>query len=68
MTRHYASTRPIASPSMQTDDSGRHTPDSVNLDVFVTTIYLPHVKLRKRSWRVDVRIHDLQRTPSPLFS
>ena len=53
---------------MQTDDSGRHTPDSVNLDVFVTNIYLPHVKLRKRSWRVDVRIHDLQRTPSPLFS
>ena len=56
MTRHYSSTRPIASPFIQTDDFGRHTPDSVNLDAFVTNIYLPHVKLRKQSWRVDERI------------
>lgn len=56
MARHYSSTRPIASPSIQTDGSGRHTPDSGNLDAFVTNIYLPHVKLRKRSWRVDERI------------
>ena len=56
MTHHYPSTRLVTSPSSQIGDSGRHTPDSVNLDAFVTNIYLPHVKLRKRSWRVDERI------------
>ena len=56
MTRHYSSTCSAASSSTQTDVSGRHTPDSVNLDAFVSSIYLPHVKLRKRSWRVDERI------------
>ena len=56
MARHYSSTRSAASPSGQTGDSGRHTPDSRNLDTFVSNIYLPHVKLRKRSWRVDERI------------
>ena len=56
MARHYSSTRSAASPSVQTGDSGRHTPDSANLDTFVSNIYLPHVKLRKRSWRVDERI------------
>lgn len=56
MTRHYSSTCSAASSSTQTDVSGRHTPDSVKLDAFVSSIYLPHVKLRKRSWRVDERI------------
>ncbi len=56
MSRHYSSTRSIASSSSQIGDSGRHRSDSVNLDAFVTNIYLPHVKLRKRSWRVDERI------------
>ena len=57
MARHYSSTRPIASPSIQTDDSGRQAkPDSINLDAFVSNVYLPHVKLRKRSWSVDERI------------
>lgn len=26
------------------------------LDAFVAAVYLPHVRLRKRSWRVDERI------------
>lgn len=57
MARHYPSTRSAASSSTQTDDSGRHTkPDSVNLDAFVSNVYLPRVRLRKRSWRVDERI------------
>lgn len=56
MTRHYSSTRSVASPSSQIGDSGRHTPDSGNLDAFVSNVYLPHVKLRKRSWSVDERI------------
>ncbi len=56
MTHHYSSTRLVTSPSSQIGDSGRHTPAPINLDAFVTNIYLPHVKLRKRSWRVDERI------------
>ena len=56
MVRHSPSTRPAAS-STQTDDFGRQAkPDSINLDAFVSHIYLPHVRLRKRSWRVDERI------------
>ena len=57
MARHYSSSRSAASSSTQTDDFGRQAkPDSINLDAFVTNVYLPHVKLRKRSWRVDERI------------
>ena len=64
MTHLYPSTRLVTSPSSQIGDSGRHTPDSVNLDAFVTNIYLPHVKLRKRSWRVDERIARQHLSPS----
>lgn len=47
MTRHYSSDCFAASSSTQTDDFGRQAkPDSVNLDAFVSDIYLPHVKLR----------------------
>lgn len=53
MARHYLSTRSATSSSTQTIDSGRHTK---NLDAFVSNVYLPHVRLRKRSWRVDERI------------
>ncbi len=57
MTRYYSSTRSAVSPSTQTGDSGRQTkPDPLHLDAFVSNVYLPHVKLRKRSWRVDQRI------------
>ena len=56
MTRHCPSTRPAVPSQTQTADSDRHTSDSGNLDAFVSNIYLPHVKLRKRSWRVDERI------------
>ena len=30
--------------------------NSISLDAFVSNMYLPHVKFRKRSWRVDERI------------
>lgn len=30
--------------------------NTVNLDAFVSDVYLPHVQLRKRSWQVDARI------------
>ena len=57
MARHYSATRSVASSSTQTGNSGRQTtPDSINLDAFVANVYLPHIKLRKRSWYVDERI------------
>lgn len=36
-----------------------------NFDAFVSNVYLPHMRLRKRSWRVDERIS--QRYLSPAF-
>lgn len=39
--------------------------NSISLDAFVSNMYLPHVKFRKRSWRVDERI--AQQYLSPVF-
>ena len=49
MARHHPS-----APSAQQApaQAGRHEAP-VTFDAFVSSIYLPHVKLRKRSWRVD---------------
>ncbi|MDR1125420.1 MAG: site-specific integrase [Deltaproteobacteria bacterium] len=45
------------SPSPVRRRGGGHgEPGVVILDAFVATVYLPHVKLRKRSWQVDERI------------
>lgn len=30
--------------------------DELTLDAFVSQIYLPHIKIRKRSWKIDERI------------
>lgn len=57
MARHSPSTRSRPSSPTQIGIFGRRTkPDSLNLDAFVSSVYLPHVKVRKRSWRVDERI------------
>ncbi|WP_304736648.1 site-specific integrase [uncultured Desulfovibrio sp.] len=39
--------------------------DILELDAFVDAVYLPHVKMRKRSWRVDERI--TRKRLSPVF-
>ena len=38
--------------------------DSLRLDAFVAAVYLPHVRLRKRSWRVDERIARQRLSPT----
>ncbi|WP_298066252.1 site-specific integrase [uncultured Mailhella sp.] len=40
-------------------------PGFLNLDVFVSEVYLPYIRLRKRSWSLDERI--TQRYLSPAF-
>ena len=45
--------------------AGRHEPSTVTVDYFVSTCYLPHIQLRKRSWAVDERIS--RRYISPAF-
>ena len=45
MTKHRAQHSSAVRPS-----------DILKFDAFVAAVYLPHVKLRKRSWRVDERI------------
>ena len=52
MARHHPSASSAHQPPAQ---AGRHDV-SVIFDAFITSIYLPHVKLRKRSWSVDERI------------
>ena len=46
---------PSASSPLEQDDP-RSAHHAVSLDAFVSTVYLPHIRLRKRSWRVDERI------------
>ena len=52
MARHHPSASAAHQPSAQ---AGRHDVPVI-FDAFVSDIYLPHVKLRKRSWDVDERI------------
>ncbi len=52
MVRHHMSAFPAHQLPGQ---SGRHDVPVI-LDAFASDIYLPHVKLRKRSWKVDERI------------
>lgn len=62
-----ASTRSLHIPTMPAGRPprapGRHA--AVNLDAFVSEIYLPRARLRKRSWRVDERI--ARQHLSPVF-
>ena len=52
MARHHPSASSAQQPPAQ---AGRHDVPAI-FDAFVSDIYLPHVKLRKRSWKVDERI------------
>lgn len=56
MSRQNQSIYVAKSPSSATDYQGRRAKSFANLDSFVSTVYLPHIKLRKRSWDVDERI------------
>ena len=57
MARRRPSTSSASSSPAPIKRCGGHTkPDAVNLDGFVASVYLPHVKVRKLSWQVDERI------------
>ena len=46
-----------SSPSLPVKrNSGQPERNTFNLDGFVSSVYLSHIRLRKRSWRVDERI------------
>lgn len=53
MTKHRAQHSSAVRPS-----------DILKFDAFVAAIYLPHVKLRKRSWQVDERIARQRLSPA----
>ena len=56
MPRHPSPTYSTKTPIVKVGRYERHVNEFVCLDAFVSNIYLPHVQLRKRSWRVDERI------------
>lgn len=57
MVRRRPSVSSTSSPSLPVKrNSGQPERDTFNLDGFVSSVYLPHIRLRKRSWRVDERI------------
>ncbi len=57
MVRHRPSALFASSPAAPVRRRGRRAePDSMKLDAFVCAGYLPHIQLRKRSWRMDERI------------
>lgn len=53
MTKHRAQHSSAVRPS-----------DILKFDAFVAAVYLPHVKLRKRSWQVDERIARQRLSPA----
>lgn len=64
MVRHSPEPFPPATvPAPFSRRGGRA--DAVSLDAFVANVYLPHVRARKRSWRIDERI--ARRHLSPAF-
>lgn len=57
MVRRRPSVSSASSPPLPVKrNSGHSERNTFNLDAFVSAVYLPHVRLRKRSWRVDERI------------
>lgn len=56
MPRRRPSVSSASSPSLTKQHGGLEKRAAINLDAFVSDIYLPHVQLRKRSWKVDERI------------
>lgn len=57
MVRHRQPQFPASPSSPPARRRGGHEePGAVILDAFVAKVYLPHIQLRKRSWRVDERI------------
>ena len=66
MVRRRPSVSSTSSPSLPVKrNSGRPERDTFNLDGFVSSVYLPYIRLRKRSWRVDERI--ARQHLSPVF-
>ena len=57
MVRRRPSVSSASTPSLLIKkNSGQQECNTSNFDGFVSSVYLPHVRLRKRSWRVDERI------------
>ena len=66
MVRRRPSVSSTSSPSLPVKrNSGQPERDTFNLDGFVSSVYLPYIRLRKRSWRVDERI--ARQHLSPVF-
>ena len=53
------------SPSQTAGKDRKRKRSVITLDEFTSSVYLPHIEIRKRSWRLDERI--LRQHISPVF-
>ena len=65
MVRRHPTASTAGSPQLSAGRGRKQKRSAITLDEFTSAVYLPHIAMRKRSWRLDERI--LRQHISPVF-
>ena len=65
MVRRHPTASTAGSPQLSAGKGRKQKRSVITLDEFTSAVYLPHIAMRKRSWRLDERI--LRQPISPVF-
>lgn len=65
MVRRHPTASTAGSPQLSAGKGRKQKRSVITLDEFTSAVYLPHIAMRKRSWRLDERI--LRQHISPVF-
>ena len=65
MVRRHPTASTAGSPQLSAGKGRKQKRSFITLDEFTSAVYLPHIAMRKRSWRLDERI--LRQHISPVF-
>lgn len=65
MVRRHPTASTAGSPQLSAGKGRKQKRSVITLDEFTSDVYLPHIAMRKRSWRLDERI--LRQHISPVF-
>jgi integrase len=65
MVRRHPTASTAGSPQLSAGKGRKQKRSVITLDEFTSAVYLPHIAMRKRSWRIDERI--LRQHISPVF-